>query len=73
VKIKLDENMPSRAAMLLEAYGHDVDTTSAERLDGADDPAIAYAANLDGRLLITQDRRFADILVYPPGTHPGFS
>ena len=31
----------------------------------------ARAAAHEGRMVVTLDRRFADIRRYPPGTHPG--
>ena len=35
------------------------------------DPFIARAATQAGRLVITLDRGFGDVLRYPPGTHAG--
>ena len=71
MKLKLDENMSARVAPVLTAHGHDVATVAGERLGGAVDAVIAQAAAGEGRMIITMDRRFADLRRYPPGRHPG--
>lgn len=72
MKVKLDDNMPRRAGKLLEARGHDVTTVVAEGLGGKKDATVARMAAREGRLIITLDRRFADVRRYLPGRHPGF-
>ena len=71
MKIKLDENMPQALAALLRSAGHDVATVAEEGLSGADDPPVLEKAALEGRLLMTFDKDFADIRHYPIGTHAG--
>jgi len=71
VRIKLDENLPRRAAAVLEAAGHDVDTVEDEGLGGASDPSVARAAIEADRLIVTLDRGFGDVRSYPPGSHAG--
>jgi predicted nuclease of predicted toxin-antitoxin system len=71
VKLKLDENVPIRLVPLLVSSGHDVATVADELLGGAKDRLVADAARVEGRLLLTLDRGFADIRTYPPGSHPG--
>jgi predicted nuclease of predicted toxin-antitoxin system len=71
VKVKLDENLPGRARSIVEAVGIDVDTAEDEGLAGADDGSVGRAATEAGRLLITLDRGFGDVLRYPPGSHAG--
>ena len=34
MKVKLDENLPDRLVTALAAFGHDIDTVYAERLNG---------------------------------------
>lgn len=70
MRVKLDENLPERAARLLAA-GHDVDSVHDEGLAGADDPTVSEVATAGGRLVITLDRGFGDIQRYPPGSHAG--
>lgn len=71
MKLKLDENLPSRAINVLKALGHDVETAVEEGLAGEDDPVLLAAATSEGRLLVTMDRGLGDIRSYPPGTHAG--
>jgi predicted nuclease of predicted toxin-antitoxin system len=71
VKIKLDENVPSRSAERLRALGHDVDTVITEGLTGRPDPDIWRAAQQEARFLVTQDLDFSDIRQFAPGTHYG--
>lgn len=71
MKLKLDENLPSRAINVLRALGHDVETAVEEGLAGEDDPVLLAAATSEGRLLVTMDRGLGDIRAYPPGTHAG--
>lgn len=71
MKIKLDENLPARLALLLQRQGHDVDTVPEEQLSGRPDADIWQAAKAEARFLITQDLDFSDIRQYAPGTHAG--
>jgi predicted nuclease of predicted toxin-antitoxin system len=71
VKHKLDENLGSRTAELIEARGHDVQTVSQERLTGIDDKHLFEICAAEGRCLITLDLDFADILRFPPHTGAG--
>lgn len=71
MRIKLDENLPQRAAARLSAAGHTVDTVLDEGLGGRTDVEVVRAAALDDRLLITLDRGLGDIRAYPPGEHAG--
>jgi len=71
MRIKLDENLPADLAGALRALGHDVETVYTEQLSGHLDPEIWDAAQREGRLLITQDIRFASAQMFGPGTHAG--
>lgn len=71
MKIKLDENPPSRLTGILAAHGHDVHTVPDENLSGRPDVDIWQAVNVEGRFLITQDLDFSDTRKFVPGTHPG--
>ena len=71
MRVKLDENIPSRAGAILADAGHDVDTVVDEGLAGADDPTVSAAATVEERLVVTLDRGFGDIRRYPPGSHAG--
>ena len=71
MKIKLDENLPGRAAQRLRDMGHDVDTVLEEDLGGQSDATVWKAAQSEGRFLITQDLDFSDMRRFAPGTHHG--
>lgn len=71
MKIKLDENLPTRLRDVLRTYGHDVDTVLDEQLGGMPDAEIWGAACNEDRLLITQDLDFSDLRTFAPGSHPG--
>ena len=71
MQIKLDENLPADLAEILAELGHDVDTVPGEGLIGREDAAVWSAAQIDKRLLITQDLDFSDLRRFEPGTHGG--
>jgi predicted nuclease of predicted toxin-antitoxin system len=71
MKIKLDENLPSRLGVLLKSFGHDVHTTYDEGLIGGEDKDIWEAAQKEARFLITQDLDFSDTRKFAPGSHHG--
>jgi len=71
VKIKVDENLPTRLVVALRDLGHDVETVHGEGLTGCADEDVWVAAGREGRLLITQDLDFSDSRKYLPGTHSG--
>lgn len=71
MKIKLDENLHTDLVEVLTAAGHDVDTVADEGLLGADDATVSATASADDRLVLTLDRGFGDLRLYPPGTHGG--
>jgi Domain of unknown function (DUF5615) len=58
MKIKLDENLPTRLAYLLKCMRHQVDTLTDEGLTGKPDTDVWIAAQKEGRFLITQDLDF---------------
>ena len=66
MKIKLDENLPSRLASRLAAMGHDVQTVVGEGIEGNPDPAVWEAAQREARFLITQDMDFSDARRFAP-------
>jgi predicted nuclease of predicted toxin-antitoxin system len=71
MKIKLDENLPSRLAAVLSELGHDVHTTREEGLSGRADTEIWRMAQSESRFLITQDLDFSDSRKFAPGSHCG--
>jgi len=71
MKIKLDENLPLRLAVLLKDFGHDVHTAQQEGLSGRPDREIWETAQKESRFLITQDLDFSDLRQFAPGAHSG--
>jgi len=71
MKIKLDENLPLRLAILLKDLGHDIHTLGDEQLLGRADAEIWEATQRESRFLITQDLDFSDLRRFAPGSHHG--
>jgi len=71
MKIKLDENLPSRLAIPLRVLGHDVHTTQDEGLTGQSDQRLWDMAQKESRFLVTQDLDFSDLRQFAPGSHHG--
>jgi predicted nuclease of predicted toxin-antitoxin system len=72
MKFKTDENLPTEAADLLRAAGHDAVTVGEQRLGGSVDATVGSVCQREGRVLVTLDLDFADIQTYPPDRYPGF-
>ena len=70
-RLKLDENLPSHAAVILRQAGHDVSTALDEGLGGASDAALANACADEDRILLTLDLVFADIRACGSPDSPG--
>ncbi len=66
MKFKLDENLGRRAQAILTDAGHDVMTVLDQRLGGAKDEALYSACVSEGRVLVTLDRDFGEVLRFPP-------
>jgi predicted nuclease of predicted toxin-antitoxin system len=71
MKIKLDENLPLRLAILLKDLGHDTHTLHDESLVGHPDSNLWEATQKESRFLITQDLDFSDLRQFAPGSHHG--
>jgi predicted nuclease of predicted toxin-antitoxin system len=66
MKIKLDENIGRRGVELLRAAGHDVMTVLDQDLQGAHDEAVLKVCADEGRVLVTLDHDFGQVLRFPP-------
>jgi predicted nuclease of predicted toxin-antitoxin system len=71
VKFFLDENISPQHAVRLRSLGYDAVAAFELGLSGASDPQIRSAAIADGRILVTLDADFGNILRYPADTTPG--
>jgi predicted nuclease of predicted toxin-antitoxin system len=71
VRFLLDENLSPEVAVNLSNHGYDAVHVAAIGLSGhADDQILRTARELE-RILITQDRWFANLAANPLGTHAG--
>ncbi len=71
MKIKLDENIGSRGSELLAERGHDVSTVRDQGLSGSPDERIFEVCAAEGRVLVTLDRDFGEVLRFPPDESAG--
>jgi len=71
VKYLLDENLSPLHARTLRSLGHDAVSVVDLGLSGADDALVRVAAIESGRILVTLDGDFANMLRYPPAETPG--
>lgn len=71
MKFKIDENLPGEFDDVLTHAGYSADTVVQEKLQGADDSAVANICQKESRILLTLDLDFADIRSYPPHEFPG--
>ena len=62
MRIKLDENLPSRLASRLGDLRHDVQTVAEEGIAGKDDAVIWETAEREARFLITPNTEFSIFL-----------
>ena len=66
-----DESLPDLTAGLIESWGYSVKKAREARLSAAKDSQIFEAAQRKGLILLTADKGFGDVRVYPPSTHVG--
>lgn len=71
IAIKVDEDLPRSIAALLREAGHNACTVFDQHLSGTKDDDLWPRVQSERRLLITADKGFGDIRLYPPGSHAG--
>lgn len=71
MKIKLDENIGRRGVDLLKAAGHDVMTVREQSLQGARDETLFRVCADEGRILVTLDHDYGQVLRFPPERSAG--
>lgn len=67
----VDEDMPRSLTKLLRAAGYEVIDVRDVGLRGHTDTEIFAYAQAEQAILLTADKGFANVLVYPPGSHAG--
>ena len=70
-RLKVDENLPREIAQLMQAHGHDAVTVLDQGWRGLPDDELWERIQAERRWLVTADKEFADLRIYPPGTHVG--
>lgn len=71
MRFKIDENLPTEAARLLQVAGHDALTNHDQKMVGEPDSHVSSVCQAERRALITLDLDFADIRTYAPSEHHG--
>ncbi len=66
-----DENIYTQIVQAVRSLGHDVMDIKEQNLFGTPDEEIIQIAQRTGRILITSDKDFSNILAYPPSQYPG--
>lgn len=71
MRLFLDHNMSPETGAFLYGLGHDVTDTREHGMSRATDKEIMAFAQREGRMVVTFDSDFGNILEFPPGTYPG--
>jgi len=71
MRFKLDENLGTRTARLVQAQGHEVETVRQEGLAGESDRRLFEVCCGEKRCLVTLDLDFADVTRFPPNRSNG--
>jgi predicted nuclease of predicted toxin-antitoxin system len=71
MRLKLDENIDARLAVLLRQAGHEASTVRDQGLSGTADPALYDHCSSEDHVLVTLDLDFSNVLRYPPEPTPG--
>ncbi|MEB3191501.1 MAG: DUF5615 family PIN-like protein [Snowella sp.] len=60
MKFKIDENLPTEFAEILQECGYDAMTVYQQKLKGEKDPILLEICQQEGRILVTLDLDFAN-------------
>jgi predicted nuclease of predicted toxin-antitoxin system len=71
MRFKIDENLPAEIRNDLRVLGHEADTVTDEGLAGVPDASLLAKVQVEGRILLTQDKGIANIRAYPPQQYSG--
>lgn len=71
IKLLADENIPPAVVRFLRERGFEVKQVTGAGSAGASDDEIMLLARKEERVLLTLDKHFANILIYPPSSHHG--
>jgi predicted nuclease of predicted toxin-antitoxin system len=68
---KIDENLHEEVVELLRSNGHDAVTVYEQQMRGYSDAELANVCQSEGRVMLTQDLDFSNIIAFPPEDYPG--
>jgi len=71
MRIKLDENLDARLAILLREARHDTNTVQEQSLRGTEDKTLYEVCKKEDRILVSLDLHFPNVLRFPPEGTPG--
>jgi len=71
VRFLTDENIYPQMVEAIRYLSHDVLDIKEQNLFSIPDSEIIQMAQDTGRVLITYDKDFSNILIYPPSQYPG--
>lgn len=71
MRFKVDENLHAEVADLLRQNGHDAVTVYDQQMQGQVDDDVAAVCRQEGRVIVTQDLDFSNVLTYPPEDYAG--
>jgi len=71
LRFLVDASVPKSVVRCVLDLGHDVRDVRDILPNGTGDPAVFRSAQDEGRILVTHDLGFANIIAYPPGSHAG--
>ena len=71
IKFLLDENVPAAISDFLRNLSFDVIHATDVEMLGSSDDQIMEVARREERTLITFDKHFANVILYPPNSHWG--
>ena len=73
MKLKLDENLGTRGAHVLQDAGHDVATVAKQQMTSATDQELIVRCHSEQRCLVTLDLDFSNPFVFPPADFSGIA
>jgi predicted nuclease of predicted toxin-antitoxin system len=71
MQIKVDEDLPRQVVAFLRENGYQADSVIEQNMAGWKDSELWRKIQTESRFLVTGDKGFANIRIYPPGTHFG--
>jgi predicted nuclease of predicted toxin-antitoxin system len=71
MKLKLDENLNESLREIVAAAGHDVSSVRLQELHGATDDELFAVCRSEGRIMVTLDLDFSNVLRFPPESSAG--